>query len=151
MKPKDMEGGLAAYFEQDHRDCDARWADVEELLDAADIDLAHAAWQKYDASLRRHIAMEEKVLFPAFEAKSGAAGASPVAIMKMEHQQMVRLLEQIGGAMDAGNADAAMDAGDTLLMLTQQHNAKEEELLYPLAQELLASEWDELVKQLDKC
>ena len=91
MKPKDMEGGLAAYFEQDHRDCDARWADVEELLSAADIELARAAWQKYAASLRRHIAMEEEVLFPAFEAKGERAGATPIAIMKMEHQQMTRL------------------------------------------------------------
>ena len=76
MQPKDLHGGLAFFFEQDHRDCDARWADVEELLDAGDIVLAQAAWQKYDLSMRRHIAMEEEVLFPAFDAKSGMAGGS---------------------------------------------------------------------------
>ena len=46
MKPQDIESGLADFFTQDHRDCDARWADVEELLDTADIDTARPAWQK---------------------------------------------------------------------------------------------------------
>ena len=68
MKPEGMQGGLSDFFAQDHRDCDARWADVEELLDTDDIELARVAWQKYDASMKRHLAMEEEVLFPAFDA-----------------------------------------------------------------------------------
>lgn len=148
MQPKDLHGGLAFFFEQDHRDCDARWIDVEELLDAEDIEMAQAAWHKYEGSMRRHIAMEEEVLFPAFEAKSDMAGSSPVAVMKVEHRQMEGLLEQIGEAMDAGRAEQAMDIGDTLLMLVQQHNIKEEEILYPAAENLLAGEWDKLSEML---
>jgi len=148
MQPKDLHGGLAFFFEQDHRDCDARWADVEELLDADDIELAQAAWQKYDASMRRHFAMEEEVLFPAFDAKSGMAGGGPVAVMKMEHKQMEGLLDEIAKAIEAGEAERAMDLGDTLLMLVQQHNVKEEGMLYPAAENLLAGDWDELSKVL---
>ena len=150
MKPKDMQGGLAAFFVQDHRDCDARWADVEELLDTDDIEMAGAAWQKYDASMRRHIAMEDEVLFPAFDARSGMAGGGPVMVMKTEHQQMLGLLDQIGEAIEAGNAGEAMDIGDTLLMLIQQHNVKEEGMLYPMAEDMLSGDWDDLVAQLDK-
>ena len=148
MQPTDLHGGLAFFFEQDHRDCDSRWADVEELLDANDIELAQAAWQKYDSSMRRHIAMEEEVLFPAFDAKSGMAGSGPVAVMKMEHRQMEGLLEQISEAVKAGHAEDAMDLGDTLLMLIQQHNVKEEGMLYPAAENLLAGDWDSLSKVL---
>jgi hemerythrin-like domain-containing protein len=144
MQPKDLHGGLAFFFEQDHRDCDARWADVEELLDAGDIELAQAAWQKYDASMRRHLAMEDKVLFPAFEARSDATTASPVAALKLEHEQMEGLLDLIAEAIEAVDAEQAMDLGDTLLMLVQQHNAREEDMLYPEAEKLLAGEWDEL-------
>ena len=150
MKPKDMEGGLAAFFAQDHRDCDARWADVEELLDTDNIEMARAAWQKYDTNMKRHLAMEEEVLFPAFDARSGMAGGGPVMVMKMEHQQMLGLLEQIGEAVEAGNAEEAMYIGDTLLMLIQQHNAREECELYPVAESLLASRWDELAARLDQ-
>ena len=150
MKPQDMPGGLADFFAQDHRDCDARWADVEELLDTADIDTARIAWQKYDASMKRHFAMEEEVLFPAFDARSGMAGGGPVAVMKMEHQQMRGLLDQIGDAIESENAEEAMDIGDTLLMLIQQHNVKEEGMLYPMAENMLAGDWDDLVAQLAK-
>ena len=144
MQPKDLHGGLAFFFEQDHRDCDARWVDVEELLDAGDIELARAAWQKYDSSMRRHIAMEEEVLFPAFDANSGMAGGGPVAVMKTEHRQMEGLLAQIAGAIEEGDAEQAMELGDALLMLVQQHNEKEEGTLYPAAESLLAGDWEEL-------
>lgn len=144
MTNADLEASLSEFFEQDHRDCDARWVDVEELLDTADIEAARSAWQKYDTSMRRHLAMEEEVLFPAFDAKSGMAGGGPVAVMKMEHQQMRGLLDQIGEAIEAGNAEEAMDIGDTLLMLVQQHNVKEEGMLYPMAENLLSGSWNDL-------
>jgi len=150
MTSIDIESGLAAFFAQDHSDCDSRWADVEELLDTADIETARPAWQKFDASMRRHIEMEEHVLFPAFDAKSGMGGGGPTAMMKMEHQQMRGLLDQIGESMEADNAQEALDIGDTLLMLIQQHNVKEEGMLYPMAQNMLAGEWAAIAAELEK-
>lgn len=144
MTSVDLETGLTGFFEQDHRDCDARWADVEELLDTADIESARVAWQKYDSSMRRHIAMEEEVVFPAFVAKSGIADGGPIAVMKAEHLEMIGLLEQIDAAMQAGDAQLAMDIGDNLLMLVQQHNAREEDIFYPMAKDVLAGEWENL-------
>jgi hemerythrin-like domain-containing protein len=94
--------------------------------------------------------MEEEVLFPAFDARSGMAGGGPVAVMKMEHQQMRGLLDQIGAAMEAGDAGEAMDVGDTLLMLIQQHNVKEEGMLYPMAENILAAEWAGLAARLEE-
>ena len=142
--------GLAAFFEQDHRDCDARWTDVEELLDTEDIEAARPAWQKYVAGLRRHIAMEEEVLFPAFESASGIADGGPTEVMRMEHQQMHGLLKQIDQAIESGDSDQALDSGDTLLMLIQQHSAKEERVLYPKAEDLLSGQWDELLARLEQ-
>jgi iron-sulfur cluster repair protein YtfE (RIC family) len=146
----DIKLGLAGFFAQDHSDCDARWVDVEELLDSADTDAARGAWQAFDTGLRRHFAMEEEVLFPAFEARSGMGGGGPTAVMKMEHQQMRNLLDQIGETMEAGDAQEAMDIGDTLLMLVQQHNAKEEGMLYPMAENMLAGDWATLAAELEK-
>ena len=150
MTDIDIKGGLANFFEQDHRDCDARWVDVEELLDTEDIESARPAWDKFDASMRRHMAMEEEVLFPAFEEVTGMSGGGPTAMMRMEHQQMRGLLDQIGEAMEAGNAQEAMDIGDTLLMMTQQHNVKEEGMLYPMAENILAGDWAVLATELEK-
>ncbi|MGD9264390.1 MAG: hemerythrin domain-containing protein [Lysobacterales bacterium] len=144
MQPKDLHGGLAFFFEQDHRDCEARWVDVEELLDANDIEMARAAWRKYEASMYRHLAMEEEVLLPAIDAKGGEADEAVIGIINAEHEQMRVLLEQISAAIQSEDADQAIELGDTLLMLLQQHNESEENLLYPMAQDLLADEWDDL-------
>jgi len=150
MTEINVEAGLAGFFLKDHRDCDNYWAEVEELLDGGDIDAARVAWKTFEASLRRHLAMEEDVMFPAFDARSGMGGGGPTAMMRMEHQQMRGLLEQIAVAMEAGESEDAMDVGDTLLMLIQQHNMKEEGMLYPMAENMLAGEWAALAEQLEK-
>lgn len=150
MTDIDNETGLSAFFEQDHRDCDARWADVEELLDTQDIEAARPAWTKFETGLRRHMAMEEEVLFPAFESAARMGGGGPTAVMRMEHKQMMGLLDQIGTAIESGDAEQAMDIGDTLLMLVQQHNIKEEGMLYPMAENVLAGSWPKLVELLEE-
>jgi len=150
MTSIDIGSGLTAFFEQDHRDCDARWADVEELLDTQDVDAARPAWQKFNTGMRRHLAMEEEVLFPAFESAARMAGGGPTAVMRVEHQQMRGLLDQIESAMESGDTEQAMDIGDTLLMLIQQHNIKEEGMLYPMAENVLADHWSKLAALLEE-
>lgn len=150
MTSIDIKLGLADFFAHDHSDCDARWVDVEELLDTADTDTARGVWQSFDAGMRRHFAMEEEVLFPAFDAKSGMGGGGPTAMMRMEHQQMKGLLDQIGEAMDAGDSQEALDVGDTLLMLVQQHNVKEEGMLYPMSENVLGGNWPGLAAKLEE-
>lgn len=150
MTSIDTATSLAGFFAQDHRDCDARWADVEELLDTEDLDTARPAWQKFDTGMRRHFAMEEEVLFPAFDARSGMGGSGPTAVMRTEHQQMRGLLDQIGEAIESEDAQGALDIGDTLLMMIQQHNVKEEGMLYPMAENILAGDWSALAGQLEE-
>lgn len=150
MTDVDIASSLSDFFSQDHRDCDARWADVEELLDTSDIVSARPVWEKYRAGMIRHLAMEEDVLFPAFERVSGMAGSGSVAVSKMEHQQLRGLLDQVGECMDKGNVQEALDIGDTLLILIQQHNDKEENELYPMAERMLAGEWAGLVEHLSR-
>jgi hemerythrin-like domain-containing protein len=77
-------------------------------------------------------------------------GGGPTAMMRMEHQQMIGLLDQIGSAMSTGDTEEALDLGDTLLMVIQQHNVKEEGMLYPMAENMLAGEWASLAEQLEK-
>ena len=43
--------------------------------------------------------------------------------------------------MSTGDTEEALDLGDTLLMVIQQHNVKEEGMLYPMAENMLAGEW----------
>jgi hemerythrin-like domain-containing protein len=92
--------------------------------------------------------MEEEVLFPAFEAATGMTDSGPTFVMRMEHDQMRGLLDQMGAALERGDQNALLDQGDTLLMLIQQHNQKEEGMLYPMSERALASEWPALHERL---
>jgi len=143
------EVSLSNYFTSDHGDCDEKWARVEELLGNGDDDAAKKAWQNFDQTTRRHLLMEEEVLFPAFEASSGMGQSGPTVVMRMEHEQIRALLDQIGFNIEEGDADEALDLGDTLHMLIQQHNVKEEGMLYPMAENVLAGEWAGIRQKLE--
>ena len=139
---------LETFFREDHRACDALWSELESAVDAGDDARARSLWERFDARMRRHLAMEEEVLFPAFEQASGMMGGGPTAVMRMEHEQMRGVLAEMGRAAQGGDFEAVADHGDTLLMLIQQHNAKEEGVLYPMASQVLGGQWAALAQQL---
>jgi hemerythrin-like domain-containing protein len=138
---------LAEYFTHDHRACDLGWADVEAAADAGDTPAMAAHWQTFQNRLLRHLAMEEQLMFPAFEAATGMT-AGPTQVMRMEHEQMRGVLAQMSAAVERGDAEELVDQGDTLNILIQQHNMKEEGMLYPMATRALASEWPAMQEQL---
>jgi hemerythrin-like domain-containing protein len=148
MAPDDSESELVCFFTDDHRDSDALWVAIEAVLDLGDSAALDRAWQQFDQCTRRHLAMEEEVLFPAFERMSGTEDGGPTAIMRQEHQQIRALLDQIGFAIGEGDTEQAFDLGDTLQLVIQQHNIKEEGMLYPMAGQILREEWADLRQEL---
>lgn len=141
------EAGAKAFFTAAHRACEVAWASLEETAKKGDGAANQASWRRFDGALRRHFAMEEEVLFPALEAVTGTR-EGPTAAMRVEHAQMRALLDEMAQRAQVGDFEGLLDHGDALLMLTQQHNAKEESTLYPLADRVLVSSWNELADRL---
>jgi hemerythrin-like domain-containing protein len=139
---------LVEFFTQDHRACDERWVKVESAAEGGDPAAIQASWETFDRAQRHHLEMEEGVLFPAFEDATGMTGG-PTQVMRMEHEQMRGLLDQMASAMTGGDVQELIDLGDTLLMLIQQHNQKEEGMLYPMAERALASNWEDIRARLE--
>lgn len=140
------EAGAVAFFTDDHRACDDLWAAVEAAGEKGDGAALSAAFATFDQAMRRHLAMEEEVLFPAFEEKTGIT-MGPTRVMRMEHDQMRGLLAQMAQAA-ASDPESVLDHGDTLLMLIQQHNMKEEGMLYPMCDGHLRQGWGEIAGRL---
>lgn len=61
---------------------------------------------------------------------------------------MRALLEDLEGAIGKRDPDECLGLVETLHFLIQQHNAKEEGILYPLADQGLASHAEGLLDQL---
>ncbi len=145
----DTDSGLMSYFQHDHRRCDTLWAELEAAGDDAELAVVTQQWATFSGAMRRHFKMEEEVMFPAFQQATGMFGGGPVEVMKMEHEQMRALLDQMDKLAAGGDIEALRDQGDTLLMVIQQHNSKEEGILYPMAEQSLASQWANMAPTLE--
>ena len=138
--------GVVDFFTGDHRACDELWAKVEEAVGQGGSQ-AGQALSEFDGAMRRHFDMEEQVLFPAFERFTGARGG-PTQVMRMEHQQMRGVLDQMAQAGAAQKWEQALDHGDTLMMLIQQHNMKEEGILYPMTDNVLGMDAGDILGRM---
>jgi len=138
---------ISEFMTHAHRECDALFASAEAAGGGGNVDRTRDLHARFEAALARHLAMEESVLFPDFEAATGMTGG-PTAVMRMEHGQMRGLLAQMQQALDAGALDDYLGAAETLMILIQQHNMKEEHMLYPMSDRALAGRGDDIIGRM---
>jgi iron-sulfur cluster repair protein YtfE (RIC family) len=136
------------FMTQDHRHCDDSYAAAEEKVAAGRWDEAGPSWTIFVNDLEAHLNREENFLFPAFEAQTGNT-QGPTAMMRMEHEQMRSLVSEMDKAIVAKDADSFLGLAETLMILTQQHNMKEEQILYPMSDQVLSAP-DMVIKQMQK-
>ena len=58
--------------------------------------------------------------------------------MRMEHQQMRALVQHLDNALAAQDKDEYLGLSETLMVMMQQHNMKEEMMLYPMMEQSVA-------------
>lgn len=123
---------LSEALTREHRDIDAGIetfvADLDrDVVDPKPLLVAFEA-------LRRHIYLEETFLFPPIRQ---AGMMMPILVMLREHgtlwQLMDALSEQVASHDPAGSNDALRSACSELQARLDQHNEKEEPVVYPQA------------------
>jgi iron-sulfur cluster repair protein YtfE (RIC family) len=119
-------------FTEDHHRCDRLLAAAEASADGSDWSAIAAAAAALVTAMDRHFALEEDIVFPAL-AQVFFVAENPIEIMCSEHAQMRQLLAEIGEAVDARDKNALLGILETLHFLVQQHNYKEEGIIYPMA------------------
>jgi len=127
---------ILEFLREDHRKCDTAFADAESAAAKGDLTAAKRAFERFNAETLHHFAMEEEVLFPAYEQRTGMQGG-PTHVMRMEHQQVRSLLERMRAALDGGDSNAFLGMAESMMILLQQHNMKEEQMLYPACDQTL--------------
>jgi iron-sulfur cluster repair protein YtfE (RIC family) len=137
---------IAEFMSADHHACDEAFAIAEQAALSNNWSDAETAYNKFRTELAKHFRMEEDKLFPMLISVGGPAG--PVQIMRMEHEQMNTLIEQMTGAMVQQDAQGYGGLSETLLIVMQQHNLKEEQMLYPIADHFLAAQRETLLDSM---
>jgi len=131
----------------DHRACDDLFASAEVAVAQKNWDSARSLFERFQTAMAHHLTMEEDVLFPAFEARTGMR-TGPTEVMRMEHAQMRGLLQEMAGAVTNADESRYLGLSETLNMLMQQHNLKEENMLYPMSDQVLGDERDSLIRAM---
>jgi len=139
---------ISEFLTTDHRTCDKEFANMENAVASGNWDDAKKEFDKFSGDLYHHFDMEEKVMFPTFEERAQMSGCGPTEMMRMEHTQMRNLVEEMREDIQSKNKDHFFGLSETLMMLMQQHNMKEEQMLYQMADNTLGSDAANVVSQM---
>ena len=138
---------ISDFLALDHQRCDNLFASAEASIAQDQWDQSATEFICFQNALKHHFAMEEEVMFPAFEERTGMT-QGPTLVMRSEHLQMITLLNQMSDAVARKDKNSFLGNADTLLIIMQQHNTKEEQMLYPMADQVLAGEQNSVVERM---
>lgn len=85
---------------------------------------------QFKKGLENHIGWEEEILFPLFENQIGMNGAGPTAVMRIEHKEIKKCLNEILKKIAKNNYETNK-VENKLIEILSDHNNKEEMILYP--------------------
>ena len=128
---------ISEIMTENHRQCDQQFSKAEALIAQEDWEQARPAFDHFSNAMTHHFLMEEDVLFPTLEKRTGQTDG-PTKVMRMEHEQMRQLLSDMEEALAREDRDQYLGFAETLMVTTQQHNMKEEQILYPMTDRMIA-------------
>jgi len=137
---------IIEFMSNSHRTCDNLFAEAEEHVAKGKWDKAAEQFNAFRTETERHLGMEEETLFPTFEQKTGMTGG-PTQVMRSEHQQMRQVIEDMAQSLAAKDADGYLGQSETLMVLMQQHNMKEEQVLYRMMDQSFGGEVTSLLER----
>ena len=129
---------ISSFLTNDHRACDNEFANLENTIASENWEESKTQFDKFSADLLHHFDMEEKVMFPVFEEVTGMT-QGPTMVMRMEHSQMRNILDDLKADIEKRDKNHFFGVSESLMMLIQQHNMKEEQMLYAMADMHLGS------------
>ncbi|MGB5866940.1 MAG: hemerythrin domain-containing protein [Arcobacteraceae bacterium] len=133
------------FMTTDHRACDEQFAQLENIVDLENFEGAKAMFEEFHSHMCKHFDMEEKVMFPQYQSCEGGH-CDPTPVMIMEHDQMRAIFIQMKNALTENNKEKFLGQSEALLFTMQQHNMKEEQMMYNFADQALNSE--EIISQM---
>jgi len=127
---------ITRYLSWDHDRLDVLLGESTRHVENGDIAQARLLFLAFDEGVRRHIRMEEELLFPLFESRTGMRNG-PTVVMRAEHRLIEVELTRMRQGLEAGDAAAYATGLANLHCAMLPHNVKEEQVLYPTVDDML--------------
>ena len=113
----------------DHERLDALFDEACACVGKGDFAGAVGVFHNFAHGLQHHIDIEERFLFPVFDARVPMRG--PTTVMRHEHRSIEQLLALATASLRAQDAAQFGSEAAELAALLRAHNMKEEHVLYP--------------------
>jgi len=130
---------ISNYMKTEHRECDETFAAAEKSVIDGDFETAEKQFLLFSNETLKHFKKEEELLFPTFEEISGSS-EGPTKIMRYEHVQVRGLMGKMAEAVENKDTDAYLSIAESMMILLQQHNMKEEQMLYAMCDRVIPQE-----------
>ena len=138
---------ILEFMRDDHRTCDHLYTDAENALAAKNTEEAKRLFGEFYRATNHHFDMEERELFVTFEKRTGMVGG-PTQMMRFEHQQLRTQLEAMLKALKENKFDDFFGIGESMMIMLQQHNMKEEQMLDPMLDRALDGDAQLMIQTL---
>ena len=116
--------------------------------DIADWWAVEQLFTKIVEQLRFHMAQEEEVLFPAYDAKCEPSSMQSKEL-RDEHSVLVEDFRKLDNYIINRDSGSAHDCIAALELAMHEHNEKEEKVFLPYASRLLYEDRDDLIQKLN--
>ena len=137
--PEAVESGfesVTAYLRWDYHRLDEALRSVSQAVGRGRLSDAAAGYDEFELGLLRHLRIEEELIFPVFEARSGIVDG-PTAVMRDEHRQVRTALGLMRRGLQGSDASSYRDGLRFFQSVLPDHHAKEEHFLFPALDTLL--------------
>ncbi len=140
----DLVRTIADLLSADHQRLRETWSAGRYAVAECNLNEVHRAFSEFSLGLNSHMQMEEQILFPAIEERTGMRDAGPTAAMRTEHARFRKILARLTKALEWESCEAItrmlQSEPTTPEDLFNSHDLREERVLYPMADRLIAPE-----------
>lgn len=125
---------VTARLEEEHRELNSGLGDVRRLVAAGDFESAQNEFVGFAERYLRHMAAEERVLFPIFEEVTGIK-EGPTKALRCDHCKFRKLFGAVAQSIVAEPKEHSDAVLSCLVDVLASHGAGEEQLLYAACNE----------------
>ena len=119
----------------------------EVIAEKIDSQRAKNIFAIFSIHLEKHILLEDQILFPRFDEYIGVKkGMGPSVIAKRDHENILKLLDQVKQAFENYNLQKIHYAGHHLYRALTKHHEREGQIQYPLSNKFIPEdEWKSIL------
>jgi hemerythrin-like domain-containing protein len=123
---------------------------LSQCMNAVDMEewgAVNLAFNELVTHLKRHMALEEEVLYPAYEATAHAP-QGPTTALREEHDHIVRQIQDMARIIKTRDSEHVLECLVHLESRMIKHHEKEEDIFLPMASHILSESREELSRKL---